>query len=249
MSERLTPPDEYFENIGNIIGNPNIFKSNHGRYNAISVMIGLVHLRGRYSEQPSCNWQSYQPHPLLERIQIAVTLNSLIAEDNPLPSKIFCNDSETTLVENLSESGQRQCGAPSILINTARNDEVVGGIKKIGDNTLYVSGSTDSYSLNEYNLRKGFIYEIPRLEELELPSRLSIREMMSHINDGEWREYSSIDKRTKLAPIFGRASLFMIPTGIRVQLVDVVAETEGGIKRRLEAINQEIIDHKDQYIL
>lgn len=126
---------------------------------------------------------------------------------------------------------------------------MVGGIKKIGDNTLYVSGSTDSYSLNEYNLREGFIYEIPRLEELELPPRLSIREMMSHINDGEWREYSSIDKHSKLAPIFGRASLFMIPSDIRVQLVDVVTETERGIKRRLEAINQEIIDHKDQYIL
>ena len=126
---------------------------------------------------------------------------------------------------------------------------MVGGIKKIGDNTLYVSGSTDSYSLNKHNLRKGFIYEIPKLEELELPSRLSIREMMSHINDGEWREYSSIDKRTKLAPIFGRASLFMIPPRVRAQLVDVVTETEEKIKQKLEAINQEIIDNKDQYIL
>ena len=249
MSIEIISPEQYFKDIGDNTGIKNIFKSNHGRYNPTSLMMGLVCLRGGYCGQPSCNWQSYKPHPLLDRIQTAVNTNSRFAENNPLPSKIFCNDSETTLVENLSESGQRQCGAPSILINTARNDEVVGGIKKIGDNTLYVSGSTDSYSLNEHNLREGFIYEIPKLEELELPSRLSIREMMSHINDGEWREYSSIDKRTKLAPIFGRASLFMIPPEVRVQLVDVVTETEEEIKQKLEAINQEIIDHKDQYIL
>ena len=248
MSVEIISPEQYFKDIGDNIGIENIFKSNHGRYNPTSLMMGLVCLRGGYCGQPSCNWQSHKPHSLLDRTQTAVNTNSLFAGDNPPPSKLFCNDSETTLVENLSESGQWKYGAPSILINTERNDEAVGGIKKIGDNTLYVSGSRDSYSLNEYNLRKGFIYEIPKLEELDLPPRLSVREMMSHINDGEWRKYSNIDKRTKLAPIFGRASLFMIPAGVRTQLVDVVTETEEEIKQRLEAINQDIIDHKDQYI-
>jgi hypothetical protein len=249
MSELATPPNDhasYFEDIDSLINTNGIFRNNQGYYSTGSLINGLFKLQGGFHKKPECSWYASAEHPILDRIERAILINSLFANDNPAPTKDFCRQSETTLNENLSKEGQRTYGAPCVLIDTESNDEAVGGIKAIGNRTLYLSGTRNSLGLNEYNLQKGFFYEIPGEEHLELGSRISIRELMAHIN-GEWRSRTEKDNYIVYKPILGRMSLFTLPSEVRAQIPETVTVTEQQIDDQFKALNQHIIDHGVHY--
>ena len=231
----IEQPRQYFEEVSQAIGLPDIFYSHRGNINSTSITKGFSHIqkamerRIKYSEEYQPYWNE---HPLLGRIEYMTLLNETVAYNNYYPSTHFCVDAEPTLAHNLSEYGTDLYKIPIVVIDTDASDKVVGVIKTHGDHTLYAIQDSQ-----KYNLVRGGWYEIDDIHSLKPDSAISMQEIMQHINSRD----SFAPENVSYYPILGRSSLFLIPPEIRVQIPGAIVESHQQIADRVKALAQKAL--------
>lgn len=245
----LSDPREYFGTLSRLSGIAHSDlapRRSPSVYNPLFLAHALFMLRGRYFDQPVCAWQEPKTgHPILDRTRQAIELNSLVGSANQEPLNIFCEKSETLLIDNLPNEEDRLCDPntltpPTVVLDTEHNDAPIGVIKHTGDPTLYVSAQ-NTHHLKQYNLCSGFFYEIPDVDCLDLTQRTSLQDLMSHINPNN----QGAQRHT---PVLGRISMFAVAPEIRKAMSVPTLQTEQEITDVINALHQQLIDQAPKII-
>lgn len=248
-----TPPREYFDNLSRLSG---IAKADLApqrspdTYDARFLAHALFRLRGEYFEQPVCAWQDQETgYPVLDRTRRAIETNSLVGSANQEPFSMFCEKSETLLIDDLSNewdglSDPNTLIPPTVVIDTENGDTPIGVIKHTGDQTLYVSATQNTDHLRQYNLCSGFFYEIPNDVCLDLEQRIPLQDLVSHINDLNLRIAAPNGRgEQRYSPILGRISMFTVAPKIRKSMSVRTLQTEQEVAGMINTLNQQVIDH------